>query len=572
MATSDLGHQLTDKELAKLERRIAKLYREAGKELQATIDAYFEKFKKRDEEMKALIGTVQNGKEWTEADYKHWRLNQIGRGERYQAMRDKVAHRVTDANAVAVSYTNDATPGIYSLNRNYSAYTIEQVAGNVGFDLWDEQTVKRLMVEQPDLMPYYPPKRALKRGIDLAYGKKQITASVTSSILQGKSIKHMADDLQKRITTMSRDSAIRTARTAVTGAQNAGRMDSYAAAEKMGIKLKKEWLATLDARTRHSHAMIDGEQVAQDKKFSNGCRFPGDPQGPPWEIYNCRCTLIAAVEGVDTSTAQRRARNADTGKTEVISNMTYAEWAGWKKDTKQVASAAKSDIIKAKPEIKPVTLSLSNLEELEKWQNEYYATNSSVEFTKKANPNISKYSGGAYSAINAIERGGAAYEKALRCYGNLDGYKEISDGVSAEISKFKLSTDLNVKRVVGDVGYITGGGSSVDDMVASIGKLYTEKGFTSTTIAQDAQLPFGGHKDTQTVLDIIVPKSTRGAYIYKMADNPAEFEFLIDRGTTYKVLDAGERTVKKSIFDLKSREFVEKEVPERYMKLEVVSQ
>lgn len=331
MANSDLGHKLTDKELAKLERRIAKLYREAGEELQATIDAYFEQFKKRDEEMKALIGTVQNGKEWTEADYKQWRLNQIARGERYQAMRDKVAHRVTDANAVAVSYTNDATPGIYSLNRNYSAYTIEQVAGNVGFDLWDEQTVKRLAVEQPDLMPYYPPKRALKRGIDLAYGKKQITASVTSSILQGKSIKHMADDLQKRITTMSRDSAIRTARTAVTGAQSAGRMDSYAAAEKMGIKLKKEWLATLDARTRHSHAMLDGEQVAQDKKFSNGCRFPGDPQGPPWEIYNCRCTLIAAVEGVDTSTAQRRARNADTGQTEVISNMTYAEWAGWKK-------------------------------------------------------------------------------------------------------------------------------------------------------------------------------------------------------------------------------------------------
>ena len=331
MATSDLGHKLTDKELAKLERRIAKLYREAGKEPQATIDAYFEQFKKRDEEMKALIGTVQNGKEWTEADYKQWRLNQIGRGERYQAMRDKVAHRVTDANAVAVSYTNDATPGIYSLNRNYAAYTIESVAGNVGFDLWDEQTVKRLMLEQPDLMPYYPPKRALKRGIDLAYGKKQITASVTSSILQGLSIKNMADDLQKRITTMSRNSAIRTARTAVTGAQNAGRMDSYAAAEKMGIKLKKRWLATLDARTRHSHAMLDGEQVAQDKKFSNGCRFPGDPQGPPWEIYNCRCTLIPAVEGVDASTAQRRARNADTGQTEVISDMSYAEWAGWKK-------------------------------------------------------------------------------------------------------------------------------------------------------------------------------------------------------------------------------------------------
>lgn len=59
-------------------------------------------------------------------------------------------------------------------------------------------------------------------------------------ILQGKGIKQMADDLQTRIVTMSRVSAIRSARTAVTAAQNAGRMDSYAAADKMwGIKSKK---------------------------------------------------------------------------------------------------------------------------------------------------------------------------------------------------------------------------------------------------------------------------------------------------------------------------------------------
>ena len=338
MATPDLGHQMTDKQLSALERRIAKLYREAGKELQATIDAYFEQFKQRDEEMKALIGTVQNGKEWTEQDYTQWRLNQMARGERYRALRDKVAHRVTDANAVAVSYTNDATPGIYSLNRNYAAYTIEQVAGNVGFDLWDEQTVKRLIVEQPDLMPYYPPKRALKRGIDLAYGKKQITASVTSSILQGKSIKHMADDLQKRITTMSRDSAIRTARTAVTGAQNAGRMDSYAEAQKMGVKLKREWVATLDNRTRHAHAMLDGQQADIDKPFKvdgYDIMFPGDASAPGYLVYNCRCTQIAVVDGVDTSSAQRRARNPATGQTEVISNMSYAEWRKRKKDTNE---------------------------------------------------------------------------------------------------------------------------------------------------------------------------------------------------------------------------------------------
>ena len=125
---SDLGHELTDKELAKLEKRISSIYGKAAKELRATIDAYFKLFEKRDAEMKELIGTIVNGKEWTEADYKRWRLAQIGRGKRFEALRDQIAERMTKANETAVAYVNDATPGIYSLDRNYAAYTIEQVA------------------------------------------------------------------------------------------------------------------------------------------------------------------------------------------------------------------------------------------------------------------------------------------------------------------------------------------------------------------------------------------------------------------------------------------------------------
>ena len=326
MPKPDAAHLQTDKELAKLEKRIAKIYKEAADDLQKTIDDYFAKFAKRDAKQRALL----EAGEITEQEYKQWRLAQMGRGERFKALQSRVAERYTEANKTAVRYVNDATPGIYSLNRNYSAYTIEKAAGNVGFDLWDEQTVKRLIVDNPEVMPYYPPEKALNRGIDLAYGKRQISASVTSSILQGKSIPGIAKDLQTRMPEMNKSSAVRTARTAVTGAQNAGRMDSYVAAEKMGIKVRKEWLATIDGRTRHSHAMLDGKVVDKDKKFGNGCMFPGDPNGPPWEVYNCRCTLIAAVDGVDTSNEQRRVRNPETGKNELVSDMTYQEWAGWK--------------------------------------------------------------------------------------------------------------------------------------------------------------------------------------------------------------------------------------------------
>ena len=329
MRKPDYAHKLTDKQLAELEQRIAQIYEQAAGELAETVETYFKQFTKRDAAMQEKL---EKG-EITEKQYKQWRLAQIGRGERFKALRDKMAERYTDANATAVAYVNDATPGIYSLNRNYAAYKIEQVSDKADFTLWDEQTVKRLIVEQPDLMPYYPPRRALQRGIDLKYGKQQITASVTSSILQGKSIPKIANDLQRRMQDMNRTSAIRTARTAVTGAQNAGRLDTYRAAQDMGIKLQKRWLATLDGKTRHAHAMLDGQTVDIDKPFKvDGYEimYPGDSSAPGYLVYNCRCTQIAELDGEDTSSGGRRAIDPKTGKSVLVKDMTYSEWAGWK--------------------------------------------------------------------------------------------------------------------------------------------------------------------------------------------------------------------------------------------------
>ena len=553
MPKPDAAHLRTEKELAALERRIKKLYKESGNELQETIDRYFEQFAKRDKEMKDLIGEVVNGKEWTEQDYKQWRLNQIGRGERYQALRDKIANRYTDANAVAIAYTNDATPGIYSLNRNYSAYTIERVAGNVGFDLWDEQTVKRLAVEQPDLMPYYPKKRALKRGIDLAWGKKQITASVTSSILQGKSIKGMADDLQKRITTMKRDSAIRTARTAVTGAQNAGRMDAYTAAEKMGIHVRKQWLATLDNRTRHAHAMLDGQTAEIDKPFKvDGyeIRYPGDTSAPAYLVYNCRCTMIAAVDGVDTSTGQRRARNPVTGETEVISDMTYAEWAGWKKDTAQVVNAGKSAIIKEKTKSAEYrqfdTGDAANDffyydgEErglLAKKRSKHAQWQKSL--SEAEDYAIGDYTGGGYYDINEYLRKTGDWESVNAAY-----VRRQIEGLDSAISRYELKDNIRVQRgVMNDViDRLAEEHDVQNDLSELVGKKYVESGYSSTTALQGNRIATA----KPTILDIEVPAGVgRGAYVNRLAGQfqDTEYEFLIKRGASFTIEEVVEEEV-----------------------------
>lgn len=546
MPKPDEAHLLTEKELKALEHRISQVYKQAADEVTATIKAYFENFRKRDEEMHKQV----DAGEITEEYYKQWRLAQIGRGKRFEALRDQLAERYTKSNETAIAYVNDLTPGIYSLNRNYAAYTIEQVAGDIGFTIWDEQTVKRLIVEQLDVMPYYPPKRALRRGIDLAWGKKQITACVTSSILQGKSIKHMADDLQKRITTMSRDSAIRTARTAVTGAQNAGRMDSYAAAEKMGIKVKKEWLATLDSRTRHSHAMLDGEKVDQDKKFSNGCRFPGDPQGPPGEIYNCRCTLVAALDGVDTSSAQRRARNPATGQTEVISDMTYAEWAGWKKDTAQVVNAGKSAIIKEKTE--PAEYRQFDTGDA---ANDffYYDGEERGLLAKKRSKHaqwqkslseaedyaIGDYTGGGYYDINAYLRKTGDWENINSAF-----VEQQIKGLDSAISRYELKENIRVQRgVMNDVLDRLVEDNDVQESLSElVGKKFRESAYSSTTVVQGN----GVATAKPTIFDIEIPAGVgRGAYVNQLAGQfqDTEYEFLLKRGATFTIKEVREEEI-----------------------------
>lgn len=287
---SDLGHVLTEREIAAVTERVFRMYGEAEKEMTEKIRQYFAEFRELDEERR---GWVESG-EWTEEQYRIWRTVRMGNGKRFEAMRDELAERMTNANNVAMEYVNEGIPKVYALNRNFTAYRLEELTGgNVVFNIFDEGTVKRLIAEQPDVMPYYPPKRAVNRGIDLAFGKRQITATVTSGILQGKSVYGIADMLEKRIEDINRVSSVRAARTAMTAAQNGGRMDTYREAKKKGIRLKKQWMATLDNRTRDSHAAIDGETVDVEKKFSNGLMYPGDPNGAAAEVYNCRCTMIA---------------------------------------------------------------------------------------------------------------------------------------------------------------------------------------------------------------------------------------------------------------------------------------
>ncbi len=249
-------------------------------------EEYFRKF---DERYQKEYVAYRNGA-YTDAEFKAWAKAQIARGEHWERLRKNAALRITKANETAASYINDTTPSIWMLNYNYTAYQADKAMG-ISFDIYDENTVRRLIVDDPSLLPSIS-QRAIDRAKDTAWNRNQFTKDVTSGILQGKSPAQLAKTI-KHTMGLNQVSAIHNARTAITSAQNGGRMDGYDKLAAMGVQMQKEWMATLDGRTRDSHRDLDGERVPYDEPFSNGLMFPADPQGAGREVWNCRCTMRA---------------------------------------------------------------------------------------------------------------------------------------------------------------------------------------------------------------------------------------------------------------------------------------
>ena len=298
---ADNAHGWTDKKLEEMEERLSAIYSRAEKEIQKTADDYFSKFAKQDEAKRKLL---EQGK-ITEDEYTKWRKGKVMYGKRFTEMKEQCAKQLLNVNQTAIAYVNGELPEVYAINYNALAGSVDGVGG-YSFALVDADTVRNLAVTDTSLLPY----KKIDPEKDIPWNMKKINAETLQGILQGESMDKIAKRL-RNVQEMNKTQAIRSARTIVTGAENKGRQDSYARAEADGIILEKEWLATNDGRTRHSHAALDGAIVDQDKKFDNGLMYPGDPSGRPEEVYNCRCTLVAKVNGFKKAQVQKATEKAE---------------------------------------------------------------------------------------------------------------------------------------------------------------------------------------------------------------------------------------------------------------------
>ena len=298
------------------------------------LDSMMESYDKANSEWKQR---VKSG-DATQEDYDGWLKDQATDRAFVQSMAKTLAQDANRTNQLDMDTVNDAIPSVFAENANYAAFEVEHGIGyeTHAFDLYDQSTVRRLIRDQPDLLPPLPNPR-MDNGRDLRWNRQKFASVITQSVLQGESIPRAADRIS-RVMRMNEAAATRAARTALTGAENAGRVDSYRRAQSIGIELEQEWLATHDERTRITHRLLDGEHVPVGERFvpdgygdKYSIGFPGDPTALGEMVYNCRCTLVPWLPSIAEEDNRSWAKMPD--------GMTYDEW---KHGKKQVADSLKS--------------------------------------------------------------------------------------------------------------------------------------------------------------------------------------------------------------------------------------
>lgn len=349
-AQEDAQAKLLEKQAQELQEKLQLTYTDAVNGMTTRIEESLKQFAADDAQWQADVAA---GKKDAKA-YAAWRKDQALHNDQLKALKKALTQDLTAADKMAMAYVNQVPAGVYAEGMNFATYEIEHGAkANTSFTLYNKNTVMELVANEPNLLP----QAAFDKAKDKAWNSRHVTSAVTQAVLQGQTIPQLAASIAG-IAAMDQRAAMKAARTAITSAHSLGKLKGYERAADMGIDVDKQWLAALDSRTRGSHRHLDGETVKLDAEFSNGLKYPGDPDGPASEVYNCRCTLVPVIGDVEYDEVERANK---------LGKMSYEEWKAEKLTKEQkLANALDS-------QLKGVDNEIDVLKELMKSSDETYS-------------------------------------------------------------------------------------------------------------------------------------------------------------------------------------------------------
>lgn len=304
---------------------------------------------------------------------------------------------------------------------------------------------------------------------------KQVTAD---GLKNGWSIDKMADQLMTELEFTEEYRAERIARTEVVSASNAG---SLAGALKTGLDVNKKWIAYIDKKTRDSHREADDKDVPIKQPFMIGkadgtqepMMHPGDMTASAGNVINCRCAIgykinYKPIAGVAPPTSSKPPKPAPKPKPakpakpapepEIETGMPYTNANG---NTVTFSKEAATEAQQA-------------------WIDGGYITGTQEN-------DIKEYTGGFHEIVNDYLRFGKQPE--VEGYDNRTVYGQIQN-----INRALNNAPMYEGQTYRGQRYKSTEQQDFLDFVEKTapGRIYTDKGFLSTSYSKDVAADFAG--------------------------------------------------------------------------------
>ena len=163
---------------------------------------------------------------------------------------------------------------------------------------------------------------------------KYVSHEILKIIKHGIKNGYAYDKVAKLITEkmdIAKGKAIKITNTETARMQTTAQYESMKVASEKGVEMQKQWVSTLDGKTRDAHQKLDGTVVGLDDYFMiDGAKAKCPHQfGEAEHDINCRCRVISRIANIPLSV--RISRETDGERGELIE---YTDFKSWRKDLK----------------------------------------------------------------------------------------------------------------------------------------------------------------------------------------------------------------------------------------------
>jgi len=514
------AEKTSEQYIKQVQKMYDRAYRNINKEIETIYKSYSNDTGIDVNTLKQLLTKKETSKVFKELKAKGYdkyiKDNYKSRITRLEQLKAQIYAKAKDVYSEEELISHKCYGEVYKNSYYRSIYDTQMGTGlDFGFSTIDNNLIETLLNERWSGKNY---KQRIWGNTDIL--AESVSEIVGGAILSGQSLSKTTQQIRERFG-VCKYYAERLVRTETNHFYNEADALAY---EEMGID-KYVFVAVLDSRTSPMCQSYDNKVLDyKDKKV--GVNFP--PLHP-----NCRSTTRGYLGEEAEKSLQRRARDPKTGKTELINNMSYKEWA--KSKGLEDSKTKRGGQLPAKPVVdtsKSVKIEVKPLTDRDKQALEYYVSGEGMYVS---------------NALRGVNKDIILNDK------DMEFIKDLDHATDRPLEKQRLYRSVDASVIFKDInefeyedlrGYLNYGAKGTyetnryNNLMSKQVKEFKDLGYVSTTKDYEIARDWGGFTGSNKpiVLELNLDDTVKGVDLdfLDIADDPQK-ETLLARNQIFKV-------------------------------------